>query len=75
MQYSFLTFNRVDEDSTAAITADLSDFSTALVSPGGADEDDENESGADGLVTNQDVLIASCTVLVHFPVIQAVNEI
>ncbi|KAL3998049.1 FAM91 C-terminus family protein [Acanthocheilonema viteae] len=60
---SHMTIPEMDEDSTAAITADLTDFSTALVSPGGADEDDENESGADGLLTNHDVLTTSFTSL------------
>lgn len=63
----------MDEDSTAAITADLSDFSTALVSPSGADEDDENESGTDGLIMNHDMLTASFTVLIYFLTIQVVN--
>ncbi|VDK68842.1 unnamed protein product [Litomosoides sigmodontis] len=60
---SHMIFSEVDEDSTAAITADLSDFSTALVSPGTADEEDENESGADGLLMNHDVLTSSLTSL------------
>ncbi|OZC08954.1 zinc finger, C2H2 type [Onchocerca flexuosa] len=71
---SHMIIPEVDEDSTAAITADLSDFSTALVSPGGADEDDENESGADGLIINQDVLIASCTSLSLAPTPSSGNE-
>uniref|UniRef100_A0A0R3S6N3 Zinc finger and BTB domain-containing protein 14 n=1 Tax=Elaeophora elaphi TaxID=1147741 RepID=A0A0R3S6N3_9BILA len=60
---SHMIIPEMDEDSTAPITADLSDFSTALVSPGGADEDDENEAGTDGLLMNHDVLAASITSL------------
>nr|CDQ02908.1 Bm3808, isoform b [Brugia malayi] len=60
---SHMIIPEIDDDSTAAITEDLSDFSTALVSPGGADEDDENESTTDGLAVNHDVLVASFTSL------------
>uniref|UniRef100_A0A915Q1R1 Protein FAM91A1 n=1 Tax=Setaria digitata TaxID=48799 RepID=A0A915Q1R1_9BILA len=55
--------DRMDEDSTPTLAADLSDLSTALVSPGGADEDDENESTSDVLINNHDILTASCTSL------------
>lgn len=57
-----MRLNSMDEASTTAITTDLSDFSTALVSPSGADEDDENESSSDGLVSTHETLAASCTV-------------
>ncbi|EJD74842.1 hypothetical protein LOAG_17903 [Loa loa] len=60
---SHMIIPEMDEDSTTAITTDLSDFSTTLVSPSGADEDDENESNTDGLIMNHDVLTASFTSL------------
>uniref|UniRef100_A0A0N5CY88 Myoneurin n=1 Tax=Thelazia callipaeda TaxID=103827 RepID=A0A0N5CY88_THECL len=60
---SRMTIPLNDDDTTTAITADLSAFSTSLSSPAGADEDDENESSSEGLAAKNGALTTSCTSL------------
>ncbi|VDN22603.1 unnamed protein product [Gongylonema pulchrum] len=71
---SHMIIPEMDETSTTAITTDLSDFSKSLVSPGGADEDDETECNSDVLFGGQDTPATSTSLSMTTPTPSGGNE-